>query len=100
MSPIVNDIQGFPNPKIYPELAESPARLIVMHSVQEWGRATRMNVAPDEILRRVLPSLNARIARSPSAGVARERLILDPGMGFFFGSNPDASLTILRNCPG
>ena len=33
------------------------------------------------------------------AGIARDRLILDPGMGFFLGSNPDASLTMLRSIP-
>ena len=28
--------------------------------------------------------------------MARERLILDPGMGLFLGSHPDASFTVLR----
>lgn len=95
----VNDIQGFPNPKVYLALAESSARLIVMHSVQEWGKATRINVAPNEILSRCLAFFERRISALTNAGVARERLILDPGMGFFLGSNPDASLTILRELP-
>ena len=30
----------------------------------------------------------ARIGALTSAGIARERLILDPGMGFFLGTNP------------
>ena len=29
------------------------------------------------------------------AGIARERLILDPGMGFFLSSRPEASLRVL-----
>jgi dihydropteroate synthase type 2 len=29
-------------------------------------------------------------------GVARERMILDPGMGFFLGTNPETSFTVLR----
>jgi dihydropteroate synthase type 2 len=29
------------------------------------------------------------------AGVARERIALDPGMGYFLGSNPETSLAIL-----
>ena len=27
----------------------------------------------------------------------REQLILDPGLGYFLGSNPEASLEVLRN---
>ena len=31
------------------------------------------------------------------AGVARDRLILDPGMGFFLGDSPEPSLVVLGN---
>jgi dihydropteroate synthase type 2 len=37
-----------------------------------------------------------RIAALGAAGIARERLVLDPGMGLFLGSHPDASFTVLR----
>ena len=33
------------------------------------------------------------------AGIARERLILDPGMGMFLGADPAVSLTVLRDLP-
>src|SRR6185312_8992615 len=33
------------------------------------------------------------------AGIARERLILDPGMGFFVGSDTENSLTLLKRLP-
>jgi dihydropteroate synthase type 2 len=36
-----------------------------------------------------------RIARLEGAGIARERLILDPGMGFFLSLRADASLRVL-----
>ena len=32
-----------------------------------------------------------------AAGIARERLVLDPGMGFFLGNRPEASLQVLAN---
>ena len=92
----LNDIQGFPEPALYPVLARSGAKLIVMHSVQERGRATRVDVAPEEIFARVTTFFEARIAALVKAGIARDRLILDPGMGFFLGANPQASLTMLR----
>jgi dihydropteroate synthase type 2 len=36
-----------------------------------------------------------RLAALERAGIARERLILDPGMGFFLSSRPEASLLVL-----
>ena len=95
----LNDIQGFPYAEIYPELAASSAKLIVMHSVQGAGRATKVVVEPAKILDLVLRFFETRLAALLRAGVARERLILDPGMGFFLGGNPEASFTVLRNLP-
>ncbi len=42
---------------------------------------------------------DARLAALEAAGVARSRLILDPGMGFFLGTDPQTSLTVLRRLP-
>jgi len=95
----LNDIQGFPHEEIYPELAAARTRLIVMHSVQGAGRATKIVVEPSKILDRVLTFFDTRIAALTTAGVAPERLILDPGMGFFLGGNPEASFTVLRGLP-
>jgi len=92
----LNDIQGFPDAEFYPALAASRARLVVMHSVQERGKATRVNVAPDEIHGRIVRFFESRIAALTGAGIARERLILDPGMGFFLGTDPQTSFTVLR----
>lgn len=92
----VNDIQGFADPSLYPELASSQARLIVMHSVQERGAATRVDVPPGEIMDRVARFFDARLAALERAKIARKRFILDPGMGFFLGTNPETSLTVLR----
>ena len=93
----LNDIQGFPDPGLYPALAGASARLIVMHSVQ--GRATHADVAPEEIFDRILRFFEHRVAALEHAGVARDRLVLDPGMGFFLGGRPEASFTVLRRLP-
>ena len=70
-----------------------------MHSVQGRGRATQIDVPPQDILDRILRFFERRIHALTAAGIARERIILDPGMGFFLGSNPETSLTVLRNLP-
>lgn len=95
----LNDIQGFPDAEIYPALAASGARLIVMHSVQERGRATRAHVPATEIFDRCHAFFEKRLAALERAGIARDRLILDPGMGFFLGSDAEASFTMLRRLP-
>lgn len=92
----VNDIQGFADPSLYPELARSEARLIIMHSVQERGAATRIDVPPGEIMARIARFFDSRLSALERAGISRKRFILDPGMGFFLGTNPETSLTVLR----
>lgn len=92
----LNDIQGFPDAGIYPALAASRAKLIVMHSVQGRGPATRVRVPADTLMDRILAFFHQRIVALEAAGIARERLILDPGMGLFLGTDKDASFTVLR----
>jgi dihydropteroate synthase type 2 len=95
----LNDIHGFPDATLYPELAQSKAKLIVMHMVQERGIAVRTQVPPSEIFDRVTAFFDARVQALAGAGIARERLILDPGMGQFVGTDPENSLILLRRLP-
>ena len=95
----LNDIQGFPDPAIYSELAVSSCRLVVMHAVQRRGRARSLDLGPDEVWRHINGFFAERVPRLVQAGIARERLILDPGMGLFLSSRPEASLQVLRGLP-
>ncbi len=92
----LNDIEGFAEPALYPDLAASKAKLIVMHSVQVRGPATRVHVPPAEIMDRIFRFFDTRLAALVKAGVTRDRFVLDPGMGFFLGTDPEASFTVLR----
>ena len=91
----LNDIQGFPDPAIYPDLAAASCRLIVMHASQRRGRAQRLDLGPDEVWQRIEDFFAERIPQLERAGVHRERLVLDPGMGFFLSSRPEPSLQVL-----
>ncbi len=92
----LNDIRGFPDPAIYPDLAAGEAGLIAMFSVQSAARADRREVDPAQIVDRIEAFFDARIAALTAAGVARERIVIDPGMGFFLGARPEASRAALR----
>jgi dihydropteroate synthase type 2 len=93
----LNDIQGFPDPGGYRALAAADCRLIVMHSVQRLGPATKVATDPAEAMASIDRFFAERLAALESAGVARERLIIDPGLGYFLGSNPEPSLTVLAS---
>ena len=91
----LNDIHGFPDPAVYPELVMARCRLVIMHAVQSAGRAQRLDLGAEEVWRRIEDFFAERVPRLEQAGIARERLILDPGMGFFLSSRPEASLSVL-----
>ncbi|MCE9600020.1 MAG: dihydropteroate synthase [Spirochaetia bacterium] len=94
----INDIHGFPDSSVYQELAASKSKLIVMHSVQATGRAQKLDIGPDEILNRLFAFFDQRLAELREA-VTADRLIIDPGMGFFLSSNPESSFAALRAIP-
>jgi dihydropteroate synthase len=95
----LNDIHGFAEPAFYPELRAARAKLVVMHAIQAQGIATRDDVPASEIFARAVSFFEQRIEALTAAGITRDRLILDPGMGFFVGSDPQNSLTLLRRLP-
>ncbi|MCB1137647.1 MAG: dihydropteroate synthase [Leptospiraceae bacterium] len=92
----LNDIAGFRHSDLYEDLARSHCNLILMHAIQE-GVATETHVDPATILPRIIEFFGSRLQALQSAGIARNRIILDPGMGFFLGTDPECSLTVLRN---
>jgi dihydropteroate synthase type 2 len=67
--------------------------------VQQRGVAVRTDVPPREIFDRVAAFFDARVRALTDAGIARDRLILDPGMGQFLGTDPENSLILLRRLP-
>jgi dihydropteroate synthase len=70
--------------------------LVVVHSLLALERATRDAVRPEQVLDSIERFFDQRLAELVRAGVAEDRLIVDPGMGFFLGSDPRASITVLQ----
>ncbi len=91
----LNDIEGFPDPAFYPELAAANCGLVVMHAVQGRGRAQRIELSAAEVWDRIAAFFAERVTALEQAGVARGRIVIDPGMGFFLSSRPEASLSVL-----
>ena len=92
---IVNDISGLRfDPEMLPLLAASRCGIILMHMQ---GTPRTMQVAPryDDVVQEVRAWLEQRCNELAGAGIAAERLLLDPGLGF--GKRYADNLALLRH---
>ena len=90
---IVNDISGFTFDSQMPALcARTRAPVVLMHTTGKpdvmMDRARYTDVCTD-----VMRFLDEALARAVAAGVAPERIVLDPGFGF--GKTPEQGWTLL-----
>jgi dihydropteroate synthase type 2 len=94
----INDIDGFAEPELYDALARASCRLIVMHRRGSAARArTAQAGEAADGFDAIVSFLQARVEALQAAGVARERIWIDPGMGLFLGDEPGPSLAALRD---
>ncbi len=96
---LINDVTGLRDPAAVAVLRDRPTSIILMHSTSSGARAERLDIPPDAIVAHILDFFRRRLDELEHAGIARERVILDPGMGFFLGRDPAVSLEVLRNLP-
>ena len=79
---IVNDVSGLLyEPALGGAVAETGAALVLMHT-RGRSRGMYQEAVYTDVVAEVRAELEQAIARAESAGVAREALILDPGVGF------------------
>lgn len=91
---IVNDVTALRHdPEIGAVCADRGAGLILMH-MQGDPRTMQENPAYDDVVDDVKAFLAERLEAAVDAGVAEERVWLDPGIGF--GKNLDHNLELLR----
>lgn len=103
----LNDVHGFGTAEIYPALAKSTCRLCVMHSIQAPHSiqtpssiqtpnvAVSKAISKDSLWQHMTDFFDTRLAALEAAGIARDRLVLDPGMGLFLGDTFEVSLWAL-----
>ncbi len=91
---IVNDISGLrDDPEIAQVAAKYGAGLVLMH-IQGTPRTMQLNPHYDDLLGDVIAYLRGGIEHALEAGVARERIWVDPGIGF--GKTIEHNLELLR----
>ena len=93
---MINDVYGFRAPGAWAAVRDSDCALCVMHMQ---GEPRTMQDAPhyDDVVAEVEAFLAGRLAEAGAAGIARERLWLDPGFGF--GKGLEHNLALMRALP-
>lgn len=79
---IVNDIHGGENPEIIDIVARRGCEVVVMHSRGTPETMSGLTDYPDGVVHEVTEFLKHRAQQFISAGVAPEKIIIDPGIGF------------------
>jgi dihydropteroate synthase len=88
---IVNDVSGLADPEMANVVAEAHAGLVISHLRGE--PATMQNhIDFTDLLGEVGDELAAALARAVAAGVEREQILVDPGIGFGKTAEQSAAL--------
>jgi dihydropteroate synthase len=93
---MVNDVNAFRAPGAIETVAASGAALCVMHMQ---GSPQTMQLAPhyDDVVAEVAAFLRERVRELEDAGVAGERIVIDPGFGF--GKTREHNVALFRALP-
>ena len=91
---MVNDVSGFDfDPDLAGVVAAAGVPVCLMHA-QGLPETMQDDPSYDDVLLDVYDALAARIARAEAAGIPRNRIVIDPGIGF--GKTQAHNLAILR----
>ncbi len=78
---LVNDVAALADPEMAALVAESGCPVVLMHARGELG-TMQSTIAFDDVVAEVRAELAAARARALGHGVAADRVVLDPGLGF------------------
>jgi dihydropteroate synthase len=93
---LVNDVRALRLPGALAAVAASDAAVCLMHMQGEPG-SMQSDPRYGDVVLEVAAFLDARVAACEAAGIARGRLVLDPGFGF--GKTLTHNLELLRGLP-
>ena len=91
---IINDVSGFRDPAMVKVATECDAGLVVMHMKGE-PKTMQNDPQYDDVVAEVRDYLRNRGAELEAAGIAHDRICIDPGPGF--GKTPSQTLEMVRN---
>ena len=92
---IINDVTGLEDPEMRSVVADADCPVIVMHSLDA---PVDPDADPeyDDVVGEAVDALRERLAMADTAGIDRDRVIVDPGLGF--GKSPAEDFELLARC--
>ncbi len=91
---MINDITGLQDDAMAKIIAKYNAFVVIMH-MQGTPQTMQKNPVYDDIIAEIKRFFAERVIKAKKLGIAKEKIILDPGIGF--GKTPGHNLTILNN---
>jgi dihydropteroate synthase len=92
---MINDVSGLADPRIAELCAAHDAALVILHT--RIGHKQEAFLDFEDVATDVLELFHERIARAGQHGLARERIVLDPGLGY--AKYPHDDVRVLRAYP-
>lgn len=92
---IINDVTGFRDPEMVAVAQGCDAGLVVMHMGGDDPRTMQDKASYEDVVSEVVDYLKIRASELEDAGIAHERICLDPGPGF--GKTAKQTLELMRN---
>jgi len=90
---LINDCSGLADPDLAAVVAHYDAALVVMHLKGELNVRAAPTYTYGDAMKEIVEFLYARTESARAAGVARESIVIDPGLEF--GKEPQTDLEIL-----
>ncbi|QAU13037.1 dihydropteroate synthase [Halorubrum sp. BOL3-1] len=92
---VINDVTGLEDPEMRSVVADADCPVIVMHSLDA---PVDPDADPeyDDVVAEVTDALRERLALADTAGIDRDRVVVDPGIGF--GKSPAEDFELLARC--
>ncbi|MFR7746549.1 MAG: dihydropteroate synthase [Eggerthellaceae bacterium] len=92
---IINDVTGFRDPAMVEVAKHCDAGLVVMHMRGDDPRTMQDEPVYDDVVTEVATYLKTRAEELEAAGIAHDRICLDPGPGF--GKTAKQTIELMRN---
>ena len=94
---LINDVTGGADPGMFSTIARAECPYVLMHLRGTPATMHRMTGYPGGVVQTVIAELEQSLAAAVKAGVKRERIIADPGIGF--SKDAAQSAQLLRALP-
>ena len=94
---IINDVSGLQNDEGIAEVAREYSTYLVLMHMRKTPETMQIEIHYDDLIGEISDFLYGAVNKAIKIGVSREKIIIDPGIGF--GKTVEHNFSILKNIP-